>query len=959
MGTRRTIFAADRMVERLERRDTMSANLATPPVLPLGEPTFQPAIEQQSGQWTGWGASGVDFAHDHLGLTGLGQTVAIIDTGIAYDHYALGGGWGTDYRVVGGWDFAENDANPYDDQPGGFHGTHVAGIVGSSDENHMGVASGVDLVALRVFDDQGHGEFRWIEDALRWVHEHQHTFEFPITAVNLSLGADWSESGVPSWAELEDELAELKQDGIFIAVAAGNGFRDSQSVGLSYPAASSFVVPVASAGPDGRLSDFSQRDDRVIVAAGEQVTSTVPDYLYGFDGVTDDFARSSGTSMATPYVAGASMLIRQAWELSGRESIDQDMIYDHMRQTADRVYDATTRGVYTRLNLERALQAALPADDFGDAPEKADDLGVLHGYTSVEGMFTSLVDRDFFSFTAGSTGTVRIEATETRAIPARITLNGSTTFASSLDVSVVAGQTYTLEFASTEAIGRYGANITLLTPSTDLGVITADVYTVAADGEAASFSLTAGHSGFLTITASGSKEGQLELVDAGGRVVSVARFDRGVARVETTAIRGQDFHLRLSGNSEPVRLRLTNLVQQVGSQVNLFATDAHDRFVVRSGSQLTVSVNGETYRLATGPATSAQVVGASPEDELWLFGSESADVATIRGRQAHLSNQDRDLQVTGVQRFSLIGEGGVDSITVFDSADDDHFVGRREYLLFSGGDYRHLARGFEQVKVEGGLGGQDTVLLYDTSEDDQLITAPDKVALRSQHFSIEVHHFDEVATLSTAGGFDTAVFVDSPGDEQFVGFQHLSLVQGAGFRHVARGFDQVTALASQGQDVAVLYAEASGTNIHTRHGVMETLRGTSFVTSVASFDRVIVVGNTGIATVDPAGNSPGVAAQSSQNSVVYVSGDVGLRSQLVTAHDSATTSLAYATAPDATASQLPPDMVSASDAIHVAGIDTAIRQHSLATRPTAADTWAAFNESESLEAARVVFEELS
>src|SRR5436309_167939 len=65
------------------------------------------------------------------GLTGVGQTVAVIDTGVAYDHPALGGGFGAKYHVVGGWDFAENDANPYDDGPGGGHGTHVSGIIGS------------------------------------------------------------------------------------------------------------------------------------------------------------------------------------------------------------------------------------------------------------------------------------------------------------------------------------------------------------------------------------------------------------------------------------------------------------------------------------------------------------------------------------------------------------------------------------------------------------------------------------------------------------------------------------------------------------------------------------------------------------------------------------------------------------------------------------------------------------
>ena len=98
-----------------------------------------------------------------FGFDGSGQTIAVIDSGIAYDHAAFGNGFGAGSQVVGGYDFAENDANPYDDAPGGFHGTHVAGIIGSQDSRYEGVSSGADLVALRVFDDQGRGNLDWVE----------------------------------------------------------------------------------------------------------------------------------------------------------------------------------------------------------------------------------------------------------------------------------------------------------------------------------------------------------------------------------------------------------------------------------------------------------------------------------------------------------------------------------------------------------------------------------------------------------------------------------------------------------------------------------------------------------------------------------------------------------------------------------------------------------------------------
>ena len=104
-------------------------------------------------------STGLTGVRNDYGFTGAGQTVAVIDSGIAWDHSALGGGLGANYRVVGGWDFTENDANPYDDGPWGSHGTHVAGIVGAdaAGTNYDGVAPGVDLVGLRVFDDAGAG----------------------------------------------------------------------------------------------------------------------------------------------------------------------------------------------------------------------------------------------------------------------------------------------------------------------------------------------------------------------------------------------------------------------------------------------------------------------------------------------------------------------------------------------------------------------------------------------------------------------------------------------------------------------------------------------------------------------------------------------------------------------------------------------------------------------------------
>ena len=403
--------------------------------------------------------SGVDYIHEQYGFTGEGQTVAVIDSGIAWDHYALGGGYGAGYKVVGGWDFAENDANPYDDGPAGFHGTHVAGIVGSTDGTHTGVASGVDLVGLRVFNDQGEGYFSWVEQALQWVHDNRNSFENPITTVNLSLGTDWNADTNPSWAMLENEFAQLEADGIFISVSAGNSFQDYGTTGLSYPATSQYVVPVASHDANGDMSDFSQRNDRVIVAPGEQIRSTVPDHLFG-GSQTGQFLNASGTSMAAPYLAGASTLVRQAFNFVGYQNVTQDQIYDHIRQTADQIWDSHTNASYHKLNIANAIDSLI-TDAHGDSTATATNLGQLSNVSTISGNIGKLIDADHFSFIADEAGTVTLTIDTTHDLDPQWNVSGASFQVNGDQVTfdVQAGQQYSFSLGTSNGIGYYDIDV--------------------------------------------------------------------------------------------------------------------------------------------------------------------------------------------------------------------------------------------------------------------------------------------------------------------------------------------------------------------------------------------------------------------------------------------------------------------------------------------------------------------
>ncbi len=408
------------------------------------------------------GTTGLTQARNAYGFIGTGQTVAIIDSGIAWDHVALGGGLGPNYRVVGGWDFSEeNDANPYDDGGAGSHGTHVAGIVGASAKGlkDTGVAPGVDLVGLRVFNDSGAGSFAWVERALRWVHENRNSFENPITAVNMSLGTTWNANTIPNWTTLEDELAQLKADGIFTSVSAGNSFATYNTAGLSYPAASPSVVPVMSVDDNGQLSSFSQRHTRAIAAPGRYIMSTVPDYIGNHNNRADDYASFSGTSMAAPYVAGASVLVREAMQFAGMTNITQDTIFNHLLATADSVFDAVTGQTYKRLNLNSAISALLPNDDFGSTVATAHNLGTFAGTgtSTVSGILGRLDDADFFRFTASATGSVSLSTASDDGTSKWVTstLGTFTQDSGTLSFNVVAGQTYAIGLAASAKVSHF------------------------------------------------------------------------------------------------------------------------------------------------------------------------------------------------------------------------------------------------------------------------------------------------------------------------------------------------------------------------------------------------------------------------------------------------------------------------------------------------------------------------
>ncbi len=766
--------------------------------------------------------TGQDRVLATYGFTGVGQTVAVIDTGIAYSHYALGGGVGAGYRVVGGWDFTENDANFYDDQgPKSAHGTHVAGIVGADGNGlHSGVATGVDLVGLRVFDDAGNGYFSWTEQALVWVYNNRNSFANPITAVNLSLGTEWNSMSVPAWAMLEDDFARLESVGIFVSVSAGNSFTNYNTKGLSYPAASSHVVPVMATDPNGQLSYFSQRADIAIAAPGRYITSTVPDYAANdADTIDNDWLSMSGTSMAAPYVAGASVLVRQAMEFVGRTGIDQWDIYDHMMATADTFYDAVTATNFKRLNLWAAIDALMPEDDFGSSQIDAYNLGTINGsgatpLANLSGVISTLDDADCFKFVAGASGTVTVKALGTthQLAPqwqAWGSGNWTVNNAGECVINVIAGQTYTFSLSTSEGLGYYDLSVNLESSfaAIEWGAIgPQETRTgLSVNGETW-YRVVAGRTGYFTVEA---------LTQSGAATVAIyndqmSALTSAGGRADVQAVAGQTLYLRVAGTSPSLSLRMTNGLTVSAGVATLVGTAGDDTLSFTAGATThTVGLNGVNYSIAAATVSQVTLNGAGGVDSATMTGDASkAETVSFQTNWTQISRPGFRAVATGVEHSSVAGQAA-DNAYLYDTAGSDTFDATPTSATLTGTGFSYSATGFGKAYAYATAGGDDTANLYDGATDDVFVGNKVFSSLRSQSssFFIYVAGYENVNTFAT-GGSDIAYLYGHSGDDHFEARHDQATLEadGGSYTLSASNYERVMAFAGLGgSDQATFY----------------------------------------------------------------------------------------------------------------------------------------------------------
>src|SRR5215472_9504710 len=303
-----------------------------------------------------------DVARVQYGLNGTGIGVAVIDSGV-YNHDDLQGASGS--RVVYSESFVAGDAITSD---GYGHGTHVAGIIGGAGQDsqsgysheYRGIAPNVNIINLRVLNGTGAGTDSQVIAAIQRAIQLKNTYN--IRVMNLSLGRPVFESYTLD--PLCQAVEAAWKAGIVVVVAAGNSGRDNSHGTQGYatiqaPGNDPNVITVGATKDqntatrlDDTVASYSSKGPTLIdhiakpdiVAPGNRIVSLLPpgSYLATTDPllvVGNSYLRLSGTSMATPIVAGAAPQMIQK-----DPTLTPDIIKARMMKTAWKGYPSNSWG---------------------------------------------------------------------------------------------------------------------------------------------------------------------------------------------------------------------------------------------------------------------------------------------------------------------------------------------------------------------------------------------------------------------------------------------------------------------------------------------------------------------------------------------------------------------------------------------------------------------------------------
>jgi subtilisin family serine protease len=278
--------------------DEVVAELATDPSVDVVEPNYRVELADEGTiVAVDDPQTGDQYSLDQMRVrqawgttTGAGNVIAVLDTGVKLDHPDLAG------RLVAGYDFVNDDTNPSDDNG---HGTWVSGIIVAKANDGYGIA-GISwsdkVMPVKIMNGEGSGSTADLLDGLRWAADHG------ADVINMSIG------GFPYSQLVQDAVNYAWGKGAVLVGAAGNNRREE----TFYPASFDNVVSVSATQVNDEFSNWSSWGPKVDVSAPGSSVLTTNCYTctYADHDTWGSHTFISGTSFATPNVAGVVALIR-------------------------------------------------------------------------------------------------------------------------------------------------------------------------------------------------------------------------------------------------------------------------------------------------------------------------------------------------------------------------------------------------------------------------------------------------------------------------------------------------------------------------------------------------------------------------------------------------------------------------------------------------------------------------
>jgi major intracellular serine protease len=242
------------------------------------------------------------------GYYGQDVIVAVVDTGIAWDHKELKDAY------IDGKSFVSGNDSYYEDNS---HGSHVSGTIAGK---NVGIAPQAKILTVKVMDDKGIGNIERTIEGLKYILNWKGKKGEKVDIANMSLGASSELEKYPDLLnKYHQAIKDLVNNNIIVIVAAGNtGKKEHQ-----YPAFFDEVVTVAACDVKNKIANFSTRSDAVdICQNGVDIVSV--NYKGGYMSM-------SGTSMATPMVSGMAALIVCKYKSLFKKSMPELALYEMLK----------------------------------------------------------------------------------------------------------------------------------------------------------------------------------------------------------------------------------------------------------------------------------------------------------------------------------------------------------------------------------------------------------------------------------------------------------------------------------------------------------------------------------------------------------------------------------------------------------------------------------------------------